>query len=510
MKRHVTILIVVGVTLCTTVSMWGQVDLRVNQGNALDANPGVGSGGANTAVAPTSAMDTQLLVSGQVTGLGGFHGNVPYYQPNEFHGNLPSQMLENFNARSVSLYQAQTGIGLSQTAGYFGRSRTVVGLRGIEAGINAPGSSMIAESAVPVAAINEFRSGALQRYQSVYVQRPPGELLSDNPIQGPLTNMVVLGQSQGVGDAFAGEEVAFQPSADALLAMPWEKNRQELMDEFLDMREDRGATAQILPAEPEELDLGERVTTVDLRPESVDEDGTDEEDDGSNMGNTATIGKDAYFDLTVAMHVQSGAEMVNNPAMVRYVEEYQKNLDRSAVAYDVTTGLYVIRSLSGSSELNFNQLMSQGQVLSYRGHYYLADMKFSAAGLASSYNPFPAMGSSITMFACGEPIHAALKLKSSMVKFPPMMETRLDVSRIVPKDDFDVQLQALKDSLAEVESPEPILLLLATYMCLSDEDVTSAKEYAATLSRVAGEDIILSTYAEFVLTGNRPTGDDDE
>ncbi len=80
MKRFETILIGAAIIAVSSALAWGQVDARVNQGNVLDANPGVGTGGVNTEVAPTNAMDTQLVVGNQVTGLAGFRGNVPYYQ----------------------------------------------------------------------------------------------------------------------------------------------------------------------------------------------------------------------------------------------------------------------------------------------------------------------------------------------------------------------------------------------------------------------------------------------
>jgi hypothetical protein len=509
MKRFETILIGAAIIAVSSALAWGQVDARVNQGNVLDANPGVGTGGVNTEVAPTNAMDTQLVVGNQVTGLAGFRGNVPYYQGNQFRGNLPSQMLESFNARSVSLYQAQTGVGLSQTAGYFGRQQTIVGLRGIEAGLNAPGTTTPLQSAVPVQTINEFRNDALQRYQTVYVQRPAGQLLSDNPIQGPMTNVIVLGQSQGDGDVFGGEDIAFQPGADALLAMPWEKNRQELMDEFLDMREDLGAGTQLDTDTQLREGLGEGMKTSSPAetPEGVMTE--DEPGEGESVAYKATVGKDAYFDLTVAMHMQSGADPSVNPVMAGYVREYQKSIDKSCVYYDAVNKLYVIRSLAGTSTLEFNKVMSQAQILAFRERYYLANMKFNAAALLSTHNPMPSLGSCISMFTAGEPIHAAGSLKMAMMTFPPIMETRLDISQIVSKDDFTAQLSALKTMLEESDSPEPSLLMLATYMSLTNGDTAAAKEYAGTLSRVAGNDKLLSTYAKFVLTGERPEADDE-
>ena len=97
----------------------------------------------------------------------------------------------------------------------------------------------------------------------------------------------------------------------------------------------------------------------------------------------------------------------------------------------------------------------------------------------------------------------------AMLTFPPIMETRLDISQIVSKDDFATQLASLKKMLDESESPEPSLVMLATYMSLTNGDSTAAKEYATALSRIASDDKLMSTYAEFVLTGERPEADDE-
>ena len=520
MRRIPNSLIVAALSLVVSSAAWGQVDARVNQGNVLDANPGVGSGGANTAVAPTTALDTQLIVSGQTTGLSGFRGNVPYYQPNQFHGNLPSQMIESFNARAVSLYEAQSGVGLTQSGGYFGRDQTVMGLRGIKAGLNAPGTNRPMESAVSAQTLNEFRSGALQDYQPLMVQRPAGQLLSDNPIQGPMTQIVIRGQAQGVADRFAEAPVDYQPGADALMTMPREKDRQDLMDEFMEMRNDIGATREFAPEMREELGVNRQVDTTtvptselmgfrleqrvgEVRPELVRPAEPDEDIEAMNKG--VVVGNDPYFDLVVAIHMRRGAEELSyNPGMVKYVKDYEENLDRAAVVYDKDDGLYVIYTLAGMDATRFNQFMSQGQILMLQERYYLAEMKFSSASLMSPHNPFAPLGSCVAMFAGGEAARAAEDLNMAFTVFPALMETRLDTARIVSLDDFNEQLAAIKTTV-DSDSPDPAMLMLAIYMSLADEDDVAAKKYAESLQRIAGDDGIHSSYATFILTGERPS-----
>ena len=69
---------------------------------ALDNNLRVGSGGKNTAQPRIDYRARNDLITGNVSGLGYFHGNIPYRAPNEFHGDLGSNRLFRFHARSLA------------------------------------------------------------------------------------------------------------------------------------------------------------------------------------------------------------------------------------------------------------------------------------------------------------------------------------------------------------------------------------------------------------------------
>src|SRR3954447_12338536 len=67
---------------------------RVNNGNALDANNRVGSGGSNDGAGGNRAGFTGVtgndIVTGNVTGGKGFHGTINYTDPRAFRGNTGS------------------------------------------------------------------------------------------------------------------------------------------------------------------------------------------------------------------------------------------------------------------------------------------------------------------------------------------------------------------------------------------------------------------------------------
>src|ERR1051325_11905798 len=109
MSRHFGLAFscLIGFTVPATFS---QIDHRVNQGNAntagsaLDKNPQTGSGGFNLARPSTfdNGARATAIISGNVTGLAGFHGPAPVMPAGQFQANLPSTALSGFNGRSFT------------------------------------------------------------------------------------------------------------------------------------------------------------------------------------------------------------------------------------------------------------------------------------------------------------------------------------------------------------------------------------------------------------------------
>jgi len=89
----------VAIVCLAPCSLYGQQAL--GDGRALDNNLRVGGGGKNT---PQPRVDYRLrnaVITGNVSGLGHFHGNVPYRAPGEFNGDLASNSLFRFHARGL-------------------------------------------------------------------------------------------------------------------------------------------------------------------------------------------------------------------------------------------------------------------------------------------------------------------------------------------------------------------------------------------------------------------------
>lgn len=127
-----------------------QVDYRVNQtnasrdGRALDANPGVGTGGLNQPGPRTDPGGyAGAVISGNVTGLARFQGYSPVLSSNQFRATLPSSALSGFQGQSVGVQDVWANRTLSTTP-YYDTQRTISDVGFIRAGLNAPGSSQLA------------------------------------------------------------------------------------------------------------------------------------------------------------------------------------------------------------------------------------------------------------------------------------------------------------------------------------------------------------------------------
>lgn len=176
-------ILVVGLAAGSTAT--AQVDHRVQPGqpvpgHARDANPQLGSGGFNSGVVTGANFinSANAVMSGNVSGLGGFHyadpigsgfsslglrnsfnvtGLAPYStaalaDPNVFRGSLPSANLSYFDRRAFSVGDTRM-LPPGQVGGYtpyYAPANTVVNIGGLQRGINQPGTSMLASPYTPL------------------------------------------------------------------------------------------------------------------------------------------------------------------------------------------------------------------------------------------------------------------------------------------------------------------------------------------------------------------------
>ncbi len=133
--------------LVCTMRASGQIDNRVNQGNAttagrlLENNPQIGSSGYNITRPGLydSGARANAIISGNVSGLAGFKGDSPVLQNNQFRDSLPSAGLTGFQGRSVGLRDVLSG-NTYETGFYYGTAETISDVGFIRAGLNQTGT----------------------------------------------------------------------------------------------------------------------------------------------------------------------------------------------------------------------------------------------------------------------------------------------------------------------------------------------------------------------------------
>ncbi|MCC7205312.1 MAG: hypothetical protein IT441_09555 [Phycisphaeraceae bacterium] len=93
-------------------SAWGQQ--QIEGGHELDKNLQKGSGGINQAVRPQQIGAGNAVITGNVPGLGYFHGDVGYSAPGEFRGSTGEDTTFRFRAQSFNSTLGAPGGGTEQ------------------------------------------------------------------------------------------------------------------------------------------------------------------------------------------------------------------------------------------------------------------------------------------------------------------------------------------------------------------------------------------------------------
>jgi hypothetical protein len=172
-------------------SAFGQ--LQVQQGNALDANPQVGSGGSNTPVQGYVPINGNDIITGNVSGLKYFHGPAGTVSPYTFQGNLGTSTLQNFARQSAGGVPTTPTGGLNSV--YYLPSSTVSTAQGSLYSAPATGgfdSRLVPTSSLaPTAGVNGHVSepvvaGLQLRQFDVGNSSNPNPASGNGPITSPL------------------------------------------------------------------------------------------------------------------------------------------------------------------------------------------------------------------------------------------------------------------------------------------------------------------------------------
>jgi hypothetical protein len=500
----------------------GQVT-RVEIGRALDASPRVGSAGYNTSVPAGTGINSQLYVTGQVRGLGSFHGRVGYYADNQLNLNVPSGRLSDFRRQSVGLSDVLSGPAYLP-APYYDPSLTAMKAPGILAGRTAPGANVPAPSLLapgsPTSLGEKLYVDALNGYGPV-VPLPrasvpgPGRALEVGPFwqpdawtwRGAARSTVPAGRAAAATDAMGLFAVARSREQNELA--------QELYREY-----------------QREVGAGRRVAAgvearVDARPGTGPAGGSagssvtgpTGETRGGPVGGAAgepQANQDVFLDMLMRLRQRRVATErraeegrlrppAGAPAGPAVTPPADEGSPRSGLVELSADQKVVLRGLAGKGGDVFNVHMARAESDLRAGRFYAAANRYRTASLVNSRNPLPRVGMGLALLGAGESLSAAFQLRSAMGVFPPIMETQVDVGGLMGAKTLQSDLKVVERRLQTAGSEsKPLLYFLATFLANNLDQRQQAKSYAEKLKSYAGEDKLLKAYADYVLTGRRP------
>lgn len=501
----------------TAALAWGQVS-QVQTGNALDANPQLGSGGYNQPAGAIGGVNSQLYVTGQVSGLAGFRGQ-PYFGADQLRLSLPSAGLDTFNRQSVGMTQVLNDQTIRPIP-YFTPSQTAFGVAGIVGGFSAPGTNAPAYGSAPADVARRLYQDATAEYRSLLELRPAREAASAAPAGIGVKTSPLTGDEKGPAMA-APSSV----EGGAMFNVVRQQNQQEqAARQLLQNERDPNAPVDLrlnLEADP----TAERVPQASDRAEPGAGQPGREIAPARPASDYIKPNQDVYLDVLMQLRQrQMGETPAAEPADEAPAVKPAAPADRAPQAKDMKDltpspsgednwriveldrqkGV-VIHGLAGLSPDAFNKEMAAGEEKLRAGKYHEAIVNYRMAVTINPNNPMGNMGLALAVFPAGEAYTAGFQIKRALQQLPPLMETRIDLAKLVGGDDLSKQLKLLDSRLDGREKNEPMLVLVATFLHQNLGHRERAQSYAKRLGELAGTDRLLLAYATFIQTGQRPS-----
>lgn len=494
----------------------GQVG-RSNTARTLDANYQLGSGGYNRPVGGLRGFSSQLYVTGQVTGLGRFHGNVGYYAANELRLDLPSASLSTFRRQSVGLSEVLAG-RTYQTSAYYDPARTVLGTRKVISGAAVPGSNMPRISSAPSATTRRLYDEVLSRYKPILPLNPR------SPLMTPLLVPSPSGGAAAIDPLAADRSRWTRPGSAALFGVLRAEDREQLVRELsvLQIRDDRveamvDARVDTSVKEPYKGADAVRPPELPSREPQTPQPAYRREKpvESPAARKLPEPDQDVFIDLLLKLkESRIAAEEANAtktgsqepPGRAAPLKQKPKPSLRHGELVAAGKGGVVIHALAGKSADRFNMYMKQAEKKLKEGKFYAAAGKYELALIVDSNNPLARVGLALAMFCAGESLPAGSNIRRALHMFPALMETRVNITSLVDTRTFSRRLEWLEKRIEDT-SPrrtEVLLVLMASFAHHNTGDTAKARKYAEMLQAASGDDRILSAYAKSILTAGQP------
>ena len=482
------ILRVVAVSLVLACPVLLQAQVYVQQGNVLDANPQINSGGLNSGTRYSGYNLGNRIVSGNVAGGASFRGYSPIRDPSTLFftnyaqplagvgisgisnfalatytagSGLPSDRLTPFNRSSVSIANASANYipgSLSRTP-YYSPSSAVANTGALVAKLNRPGTSQLNSAYGPARAPD----ARLTPSNPLDVPNSgPGSLMSESP------RLVRI----DTGQAITGP-VNPRLANSALFANVREIPLESLADQAK-RGEGRAQTAtpedaQAKAAEEARREAANRAnqpsTTAQPGQEQPNPQGTPEGASSRLMSNSKTSSLASTGDVYGRMRVASSALAHRLPTIGP--EPTGVTAKPGTPESRTPTGgtpqmpppqpaeesLGPISTFVGTQNTAINAHLAEAEDLLKQGQYYRAAEAYTVAQTVDPTNPLPHLGRSVSLLAAGDYMSSATALFTAMRLFDSLGRFQIDLKSFVPdasvlesrRADLEKRLQLFDD-----------------------------------------------------------------
>ena len=496
----------VGVGLITLLSVWGYASAQAR--GARDRYRPYRAYGSS------GPFNSQLYVTGQVTGLRSFHGNIGYQAPDQLQVIVPSGSLDRFRRQSVGMQESLRGRTYLPSP-YYRRTRTAFGVNKITSGLTAPGTNVPAQSVVSIQARRRYskfevdaRARGTEPVDRESVTRSPVRryrrfAVDERLSRRDATRSGSFGLIRWRDRLDLAQEIR-QVSSPQPQEADWsgDPNRSvnAAIDVFVDVAVDASIDAEASlrppfdgksPLTPEapgqrgraNLPAGRRRTDQDVM---------------TDILYHVRLGGDEerIFDANAPAGLLIPAPPKSEPPPVPQQSDSRRLVER--LGRNI-----MIYSLAGDSKNMFNVRMAIAEKLLKTGRYYAAARKYETAMLIDPDNPLVHVGLGMAFFAAGEPLSAGGRIYRAMQLFPELKTTRLNIEELIPTRTINRRLLVLNDRIED--DSDPILVFLAAYIRMNLGRDDTARRYATMLGESAGENEILRDYAQYVLTNTTTT-----
>jgi len=465
----------------------GQAYLQ--QGNALDANPRVNSGGLNYGARQYGGSLANRIVTGNVGGGAAFRGYSPVRDPNSLFitnyaqaatsgtnlsgltsfnlanfnssSGLPSDRLTAFDRESVSVATVRSGYvpGSLNRRPYYSPSSTVANTGAIISGLNRPGSSQLISPYVnPHQDLRIKTANPLDTMaggQGTFLSVSPRLVRIDNgqSLTGPVNERLLGSRLFGAVREVPVDALAAQarrgsggalsvPPIDRRIRTP-EEARRDAAEQS--RRTDRAGGNQLTG------NAGDVSQTPPGGADQAARGGLRVARDAGTLANTGDVyGLMRRASGTLARRVTPGLEASVAQREPRAGVRLPAGGPTELTEADVRGP---IRTFAGTQGSAVNYRLGQAEDLLKQGQYYRAAEVYGAAQIIDSANPLPLLGRSVALLAAGDYMTSANSLFTAIRLFDSLALFDVDLKAFVPdanvlesrRADLESRLQVFDD-----------------------------------------------------------------